>query len=89
MPLHFREQVRQSVERFSGEAVDPAAWGRFAGATDTVAADDSTPSAFSALRAAVEAAEDGRGTGGNRLFYLAMPPASFSTPRTARRGRGS
>jgi len=73
----YREQLRQSVERFSGRAVDPTAWGRFAGAIDTVAGDYSTPEAFGALRAAVESAEKARGTGGNRLFYLAMPPASF------------
>ena len=73
----YREQLRQSLERFSGKAVDPAAWGRFAGAIRTVAGDYSTPSAFGALRAAVEAAEKERATAGNRLFYLAMPPTSF------------
>jgi glucose-6-phosphate 1-dehydrogenase len=73
----YREQLRQSVERFSGKAMDPAAWARFAGAIDTVAGDYSTPTAFGALRAAVESAEKVAGTGGNRLFYLAMPPTSF------------
>jgi glucose-6-phosphate 1-dehydrogenase len=73
----YREELRRSLERFSGRAVDPAAWGRFAGGIRTVAGDYSTAPAFGALRAAVEAAEGERGTGGNRLFYLAMPPASF------------
>jgi len=73
----YREQVRQSIERFSGEAVDPAAWTRFAAAIDTVAGDYSEPEAFAALRGAVESAEKRHGTGGNRLFYLAMPPTSF------------
>jgi glucose-6-phosphate 1-dehydrogenase len=73
----YRGRVRQSVERFSGGPVDPAAWSRFAAAIDTVAGDYSKPGAFAALRTAVESAEKARGTGGNRLFYLAMPPTSF------------
>jgi glucose-6-phosphate 1-dehydrogenase len=73
----YREQVRQSVERFAGKPVDLAAWDRFAAGIDTVAGDYSNPEAFAALRTAVESAESARGTGGNRLFYLAMPPTSF------------
>ncbi len=73
----YREKVRQSVERFSGGAVAPAAWSRFAAAIDTVAGDYSKPKAFTALRASVESVEKRRGTGRNRLFYLAMPPTSF------------
>jgi glucose-6-phosphate 1-dehydrogenase len=73
----YREQLRQSVERFSGKAADAAAWSAFAGAIHTVAGDYSKPAAFGPLRAAVESAERGSRTGGNRLFYLAIPPASF------------
>ena len=76
-PSAYREQVRQSVERFSGKPLDPAAWSRFAGAIGTIAGDYSKPEAFGALRAAVESSEKDGGTGGNRLFYLAMPPTSF------------
>jgi glucose-6-phosphate 1-dehydrogenase len=84
----YRSQLRSSVERFSGKAVDGAAWGAFAGAIDTVAGDYSTPGAFSALRAAVEAAEEKRAAGGNRLFYLAVPPASFRPILEGLRGAG-
>jgi glucose-6-phosphate 1-dehydrogenase len=73
----YREQVRQSVERFSGRPLEPAAWSRFAATITTVAGDYSKPEAFGALRGAVESAEKEHGTGGDRLFYLAMPPASF------------
>jgi glucose-6-phosphate 1-dehydrogenase len=76
-PDAYREQVRQSVERFSGKPVDSSAWARFAAAVDTVAGDYSRPEAFGALRAAVGSSEKAGGTGGNRLFYLAVPPASF------------
>jgi glucose-6-phosphate 1-dehydrogenase len=84
----YRDQLRPSVERFSGRAVDGAAWAAFAGGIDTVAGDYSTPEAFSALRAAVEVAEKRRQTGGNRLLYLAVPPASFRPILEGLRGSG-
>jgi glucose-6-phosphate 1-dehydrogenase len=73
----YRAQLRQSVERFLGKAVDGAAWAGFADGIETVAGDYSLTAAFFALRAAIESAETKRSTGGNRLFYLAVPPASF------------
>jgi glucose-6-phosphate 1-dehydrogenase len=75
----YRDQLRQSVERFSGDRpVDPVAWTAFASGIDTVAGDYTKPEAFVALRAGIEAAETRRPTSGNRLFYLAVPPASFA-----------
>jgi glucose-6-phosphate 1-dehydrogenase len=73
----YRAQLRQSVERFSGGPADETAWAAFASGIDTVAGDYTTPAAWTALRAAIEGAERRRETGGNRLFYLAVPPASF------------
>jgi len=74
----YRDELRQSFERFSGgKPFDAAAWGPFASGIDTVAGDYGKPEAFAALRAAVEAAERARPTRGNRLFYLAVPPAQF------------
>jgi len=84
----YRAQLRQSVERFSGRPVDAAAWAAFAGGIDTVAGDYSTPAAFGPLRAAIESAEKKRETGGNRLFYLAVPPASFRPILEGLRGSG-
>ncbi len=74
----YRQQLRQSVERFSdGKAVDEAAWTAFGTDIDTVAGDYTKPEAFVALRSATFAAEKRRATSGNRLFYLAVPPAQF------------
>jgi glucose-6-phosphate 1-dehydrogenase len=73
----YRAQLRQSVERFSGYAPDEKAWSAFAGGIDTVAGDYTQPEAWSALREAIAQAERRRPTGGNRLFYLAVPPSSF------------
>ena len=98
----YRAQLRQSLERFSGgRPADEAAWTRFASAIDTVTGDHTKPEAWARLRAAIEEAEERRATKGNRLFYLAVPPASFPAilaglrdasllhRRTGRRGRGS
>ena len=73
----YRAQLRQSVERFSGAAVDEATWSAFAAGIDTIAGDYTKPEAWSALREAIAGAERRRATAGNRLFYLAVPPASF------------
>jgi glucose-6-phosphate 1-dehydrogenase len=84
----YREQLRQSVEHFSGQPVDATAWGRFAADIDTVAGDYTKPEAFAALRAAIEAAERRQATNGNRLFYLAVPPSSFAPILTGLRDAG-
>jgi glucose-6-phosphate 1-dehydrogenase len=84
----YRDQLRQSVERFSGGPVDETVWAAFAAGIDTVAGDYTTPEAFGALRTAIEEAEKRRGTGGNRLFYLAVPPASFRPILDGLRGSG-
>jgi glucose-6-phosphate 1-dehydrogenase len=73
----YRAELRQSLERFEGDAPDAAAWDAFASAIDTVAGDYTKPEAFRSLRAAIEAAEAKRATAKSRLFYLAVPPAQF------------
>ena len=57
--------------------MDEAAWSAFAAGIDTIAGDYTKPEAWSALREAIAGAERRRATSGNRLFYLAVPPASF------------
>ncbi len=74
----YRAQLRQSVARFAGEPLDETAWGSFASGIETIAGDYAKPEAWAALREAIAAAERRRATGGNRLFYLALPPASFA-----------
>ncbi len=75
----YRDQLRQSLERFSGKPVDAAAWTSFAAGIETVAGDYTKPEAFAALRAAILSAESRRATSQNRLFYLAVPPAQFAS----------
>jgi glucose-6-phosphate 1-dehydrogenase len=77
-PDDYRADLRQSLERLAGgRPFDAAAWPGFAARVATVAGDYTKPEAFVALRAAIEAAEARADTHGNRLFYLAVPPAQF------------
>jgi glucose-6-phosphate 1-dehydrogenase len=85
----YRDELRQSLERFSGGApVDASAWKAFAAGIDTVAGDYTKPEAFAALRAALQAAEARGKAPVNRLFYLAVPPAQFAPILTGLRESG-
>ena len=85
----YRAELRQSLERFGdGRPPEDASWAPFAAGIDTVAGDYTKPEAFAALRAAIEAAEKRQPTAGNRLFYLAVPPAQFPPILTGLREAG-
>ena len=85
----YRQRLRESVSRFSRtQPLDAEAWGRFAPAIRSAAADINSPADWSVLRDAVLAVERERGTRGNRLFYLAVPPASFGPILTGLRDSG-
>jgi len=74
----FRESLRTSTAAFLHPApLDPAAWDALAGRMETLAAHLEDPASFAALRARIEEIERRRPTAGNRLFYLAVPPALF------------
>jgi glucose-6-phosphate 1-dehydrogenase len=61
----------------SPAALDAAAWARFAPLVHHVAGDFDAPDTYRALRARLEQLDAQLGTGGNRLYYLATPPASY------------
>ena len=85
----YRQRLRESVSRFSRtQPLDAEVWGRFAPAIRSAAADINSPADWSSLREAVLAVERERGTRGNRLFYLAVPPASFGPILTGLRDSG-
>jgi len=73
----YRERMRQAVAAHSRAPLEPAVWDAFAPCIETAVADASKPEDFVALCRKVTEVEAARGTGGNRLFYLAVPPASF------------
>ncbi|MDQ3980381.1 MAG: glucose-6-phosphate dehydrogenase, partial [Actinomycetota bacterium] len=74
----FREHIRSAVEA-SGGGGDEAkhVWDAFTGGVRYVAGDYAFNETFDQLRDILEELDRERGTSGNRLYYLATPPATF------------
>ena len=74
----FREHIRTAVEA-SGGGGDEAkhVWDAFTGGVRYVAGDYAFSETFDRLRDILEELDRDRGTSGNRLYYLATPPATF------------
>jgi glucose-6-phosphate 1-dehydrogenase len=73
----YRARLRDAVAAHSRSAFDAAAWDAFAPSIETAVADATRPQDFVSLCRKVVEVEAARGTGGNRLIYLAVPPSSF------------
>jgi len=85
----YRADLRQALGSFSPtQAVDESIWNRLALSIETVAGDYATPRGWAALGEKLRAVERERGTGGNRLFYLALPPSVFPVILTGLRESG-
>jgi glucose-6-phosphate 1-dehydrogenase len=69
----YRELLRAAVV---GEGEAPELWARFAAHLTYVGGDFADPDTFQRLRDRLHALDRGRGTGGNRLFYMAVPPTA-------------
>jgi glucose-6-phosphate 1-dehydrogenase len=77
-PAAFREQLKASTASFSRtKPLDEAVWNAFASRIETSPGDVNDPAAYARLRERVLEAERRHGTGGHRLFYLAVPPAVY------------
>ncbi|MGE3507287.1 MAG: glucose-6-phosphate dehydrogenase [Vicinamibacterales bacterium] len=75
----YRALVREAIERYSRRPIDAAAWDTFARglffeAVDLEGDDDTS---FASLGARLDLIEHERGVPGNRIYYLAVPPAMF------------
>jgi glucose-6-phosphate 1-dehydrogenase len=73
----FRAEMRDGVAKFSRRTVDAALWDDFERSISYVCGDFNQPQTFEALRVHLQKIDADRGTRGNRLFYLAVPPAEF------------
>ena len=74
----YRQRLHESTARFSRtQPFDEAAWSAFAPLVEAAPLDVNVAGGWAGLRERVLAVEAARGIGGNRLFYLAVPPASF------------
>ncbi len=74
----FRAEMRDAVSSFSRrKPIDHAVWSDFERGISYVRGAASDPATYEALRAHLDRIDGERGTGGNRLFYLAVPPSEF------------
>jgi glucose-6-phosphate 1-dehydrogenase len=73
----FRDAARRSVEQFSRRPIDRGVWDSFARCLHYIPGNYDDPRAYRALEAALANVTQERGTEGNHLFYLAVPPATF------------
>jgi glucose-6-phosphate 1-dehydrogenase len=74
----YRAFARTGVEEFSRRPIDEASWQTFAAALHFVNAAIEDPAAFPALGSRLDVIEHERGLTGNRIYYLAIPPALFA-----------
>ena len=81
----FRDGLEKSLRTFATRRVDDAVGRRLLGCVSYLQGDGEDPATYEQLRQAIERVEAARGTRGNRLFYLATPPAAFA-PITCRLG---
>ena len=73
----YRAFARDGVREFSRRPLDEATWQLFGAALFYAAANIELPNALPALGAKLDTVEHERGLTGERVYYLAVPPAMF------------
>ena len=74
----FRQRMEEAVRAQVGELV-PAVWEDFLKGIHYISGQYDDPAAYKELYGLLRRFDAERGTGGNRLFYLATPPGLFAT----------
>jgi glucose-6-phosphate 1-dehydrogenase len=72
----FGEHLKPRVAEFSRQKVEPAKWDKFASMLDFVGGEFDKDATFLALKDKLDQCK-AKGTKGNRLFYLSVPPSVF------------
>ncbi|HHW14923.1 MAG TPA: glucose-6-phosphate dehydrogenase [Firmicutes bacterium] len=75
-PEEVLQAVRQEVEEYSRRPPEPEVWEEFGRSLSYFSGDFSRPETFAALGQALAEVERRHGTGGNRVFYFAVPPSA-------------
>ena len=76
----FRAEQKESVAKFSRrKPLDEPVWNDFAAGLSYCQANYDDPAGYQKLKAQLEKIDRERGTRGNRLFYLSVPPSEFGT----------
>ena len=80
---HLHAMLEQFVGNASAEfdppSIDETVWAKLAGKMVYIQGDMTTPALYGRIGAALAAAQKKKGTGGNALFYLAVPDRFFGT----------
>ena len=74
----LRDSLMKGLRQYATRPVDDKVAGRLLECVTSIEADPKDPASFDAMRERLEKLETNRATGGNRLFYLATPPAAFA-----------
>jgi glucose-6-phosphate 1-dehydrogenase len=73
----FRDHARASVEEFGRRPIDEEVWGTFSEHIFYVSGEYDDPQSHARLNERLGELTERRGTGGNHIFYLAVPPSAF------------
>lgn len=74
----FRQQALDAVNEYSRERpVSPQVWEGFAAGMHYLESDFNDPAGYEKLNALLNKLDQERGTGGNRIFYLATAPSQY------------
>jgi glucose-6-phosphate 1-dehydrogenase len=73
----LRDSLMKGLRQHATRTVDDAIANRLFECVTSIEADPSDPSSFDKMSEQLDKLEAARQTGGNRLFYLATPPAAF------------
>jgi glucose-6-phosphate 1-dehydrogenase len=74
----LREDLLKGLKQYATRPVDDAIAQKLLNCVTCVEADPSEPESFDRMKEQLDKLEEARGTGGNRLFYLATPPSAFA-----------
>jgi glucose-6-phosphate 1-dehydrogenase len=75
----FRERMKEAVQKYARDPFDDEVWSRLAGAMRYVTLDFADAQGEDQLRDTLTALDKEQGTGGNRVYYFAVPPNAIGT----------
>ena len=73
----FRKQALEAVTQFSRRPIDAGVWESFASGLYYISGEYHQPESHDRLTGVLQSVEAERGTTGNRIYYLAVPPSNF------------
>jgi len=75
----FRDRMKEAVQQFSRDEFRDDVWDTLTDGMRYIAADFSDHKELDRLASMMTEVDEQRGTGGNRVYYLAIPPSAFES----------